>query len=330
MSNEKLGLALSGGGFRATAFHLGVLKCLHDNNVLEKVEVVSCVSGGAIIGAFWVWWQTFGAKEWDGFERALVKVMRADLRNRILLKTMGLVVVAVLLLRFLLWHFKLFPITYGLLDPLFTLIVAMAFGFLCWVLKSGSLLVKYYDHFLFNKKLLSETPATPDLLVNACFLESGAPIVFSQNDDWPSSPVSTAAKVAASVIPSVLLTNEPLRSLAKGLATALVDVAEVLVPVSLGTQKPQRNSNTTFAMAVAASSSVPGVFPPVEVQPGGPSGFKGMLHRTFRKEGSVAVDGGVFDNQGIHCLVELCDRIFISDAGALRWTPSVGQKIVHS
>jgi len=47
----KIGLALSGGGFRASLFHIGVLAKLAERDVLRRVEVLSCVSGGSIIGA---------------------------------------------------------------------------------------------------------------------------------------------------------------------------------------------------------------------------------------------------------------------------------------
>jgi predicted acylesterase/phospholipase RssA len=51
----KVGLALSGGGFRASYYHLGVLACLAERNVLRDVEVLSCVSGGSIVGAcYWL------------------------------------------------------------------------------------------------------------------------------------------------------------------------------------------------------------------------------------------------------------------------------------
>src|SRR5205085_2119792 len=49
----KVGLALSGGGFRASLFHIGVLARLAECNVLRRVEVLSCVSGGSILGAFY-------------------------------------------------------------------------------------------------------------------------------------------------------------------------------------------------------------------------------------------------------------------------------------
>lgn len=47
----KVGLALSGGGFRASLYHLGVLAQLAELDVLRHVEVLSCVSGGSILGA---------------------------------------------------------------------------------------------------------------------------------------------------------------------------------------------------------------------------------------------------------------------------------------
>lgn len=47
----KVGLALSGGGFRASLYHLGVLARLAELDLLRHVEVLSCVSGGSIIGA---------------------------------------------------------------------------------------------------------------------------------------------------------------------------------------------------------------------------------------------------------------------------------------
>jgi NTE family protein len=47
----KIALALSGGGHRAAAFHLGVLSFLAKKNLVERVEVVSSTSGGSILAA---------------------------------------------------------------------------------------------------------------------------------------------------------------------------------------------------------------------------------------------------------------------------------------
>lgn len=51
---HKIGLALSGGGFRAAAFHLGAFSALKDLGLLDKVDLLSCVSGGSIAGGFLV------------------------------------------------------------------------------------------------------------------------------------------------------------------------------------------------------------------------------------------------------------------------------------
>ena len=51
--SDTIGLALSGGGFRASAFHLGVLKRLEELDVLPRITRVSTVSGGSITGALY-------------------------------------------------------------------------------------------------------------------------------------------------------------------------------------------------------------------------------------------------------------------------------------
>ncbi len=49
---RKLGLALSGGGFRAAAFHLGTFTALKELDLLDRLDLISCVSGGSIAGGF--------------------------------------------------------------------------------------------------------------------------------------------------------------------------------------------------------------------------------------------------------------------------------------
>ena len=50
---ERVGnaLCLSGGGFRATVFHLGALRRLNETGVLAKLDTISSVSGGSIMAA---------------------------------------------------------------------------------------------------------------------------------------------------------------------------------------------------------------------------------------------------------------------------------------
>lgn len=47
---DEIALALSGGGYRAAAFHLGTLDMLHRLNLLKSVRVLSTVSGGTLTG----------------------------------------------------------------------------------------------------------------------------------------------------------------------------------------------------------------------------------------------------------------------------------------
>ncbi len=53
-SSGTLGLALSGGGSRAAAFHRGTLRALTEIGLLKEVAVVSTVSGGSLFGAAWL------------------------------------------------------------------------------------------------------------------------------------------------------------------------------------------------------------------------------------------------------------------------------------
>jgi NTE family protein len=53
MSEPTIGLALSGGGSRAIAFHLGCLRALHDLGILQRIKLLSTVSGGSVIGALY-------------------------------------------------------------------------------------------------------------------------------------------------------------------------------------------------------------------------------------------------------------------------------------
>src|SRR5260370_19801791 len=57
LGNPRLGLALSGGGFRASAFHLGRLSALDELGLLPQISNLSTVSGGTIAGVSWLWYR---------------------------------------------------------------------------------------------------------------------------------------------------------------------------------------------------------------------------------------------------------------------------------
>jgi NTE family protein len=49
---NSVGLSLSGGGFRATLFHLGAIRRLNEFGILPKITTISSVSGGSILNGF--------------------------------------------------------------------------------------------------------------------------------------------------------------------------------------------------------------------------------------------------------------------------------------
>jgi len=74
------GLALSGGGFRATLFHCGSLWRLNQLGVLGSLDRISSVSGGSITaGVLAFAWQKLGAAAWseDAFVKELVTPLRS-------------------------------------------------------------------------------------------------------------------------------------------------------------------------------------------------------------------------------------------------------------
>jgi predicted acylesterase/phospholipase RssA/proteasome lid subunit RPN8/RPN11 len=74
-NRPRIGLALSGGGARAIAFHLGCLRALHDRGVLEDVGAISAVSGGSVIAGMYAYSQESFAE----FDRRVVKLLRRGL-----------------------------------------------------------------------------------------------------------------------------------------------------------------------------------------------------------------------------------------------------------
>ena len=99
---DKLGLSLAGGGFRASLFHVGVLRRMAEMDLLRYVEVLSTVSGGSIVGALYVLMlqERLYAKarlERDDYvalvkslEDTFVAGVQQDLRTRLLMNPLGM------------------------------------------------------------------------------------------------------------------------------------------------------------------------------------------------------------------------------------------------
>lgn len=85
--NVTIGLALSGGGLRATLFHLGVLRTLRDAGLLDKVTWICSVSGGSILAAHAVQnWQSYISTDesvWSAGVQPLLNFVRRDVRGRV-------------------------------------------------------------------------------------------------------------------------------------------------------------------------------------------------------------------------------------------------------
>ena len=82
---KELALCLSGGGYRATLFHLGALRRLNQAGVLSKLTTISSVSGGSITnGLLAKWWPALKAKgfaNFDEFENELKDFCARDIRT---------------------------------------------------------------------------------------------------------------------------------------------------------------------------------------------------------------------------------------------------------
>src|SRR5258706_2839848 len=95
VADPGLVLCLSGGGFRATLFHLGALRRLNELGVLAKVQVITSVSGGSILnGILATRWRQLRHEPsgmLGNFNEAVADTTRAfckkDIRTRLLFGT---------------------------------------------------------------------------------------------------------------------------------------------------------------------------------------------------------------------------------------------------
>ena len=305
--SQPFGLALSGGGFRTTAFHLGVLKRLREVGLLEDLDLISTVSGGSIAGAYWVHWQalkgdTFrDADEWDKFESSLIQIMRNGLRGR--LWWIGFAVPF-----FVATAVTLCFLSGSVFRDAMALLASFLFAYLVWDCLSSVLLEWGYKRIVrLDNTTISDLQTVkggagrdlPALTVNACALNSGEHLIFT-TDILPIRFVEGVRDVKASVQP---------------------------IPM------PQ---STCVARAVAASSAFPLAFKPIKIK--GPRSRRAQQASPqivrpvagnifqFRETGTgpapevmyFALDGGVFDNQGLQALLHReCPSALISDASSI-------------
>ena len=214
----KIGLALSGGGSRAIAFHLGCLRALNRLGLLDRVAVLSTVSGGSVIGACFHAhkgdFASFDAKIRALLAQGLGAPMRRKLFSALGIKVaaafivVGIVALGVALLKGALMfahlimpqslsrHFERFDLR----SPLHRFA------------SRTTLLEAALDDLLFRGASLNDLPAQPHLVINATELRTGSAFRFGtmESGSWRwgklhRNNVSVAHAVAASAAYTLFL-----------------------------------------------------------------------------------------------------------------------------
>ncbi len=154
---NQLGLALSGGGFRATMYHLGIIRFLRDANLLTEVTHISSVSGGSILAAHLALnWDAYcgSDEEFDQVAGQLIRFAKLDVRNRIV---------------------RRYPLC-AALNALPRLLGRPSNR----RLTRPGLLEHYYEKHLFGDKCLFQLPQKPELHVLATNLSEGCLCSFNR------------------------------------------------------------------------------------------------------------------------------------------------------
>jgi predicted acylesterase/phospholipase RssA len=153
----RLGLALSGGGFRATLYHLGVVRYLKDAGHLQNVTDITSVSGGSILAAHLVLnWNRYCGDDASFGEAAseIVRFVQLDVRNHIVRR---------LPIQWLLRFFaKLSRHRVRSLTP-------------------NAILEDYYRKFLYGDRCLYELPEQPMLHILTTNVSNGGLSIFNRN-----------------------------------------------------------------------------------------------------------------------------------------------------
>lgn len=276
---RKIGLALSGGGYRAAAFHLGTMRKLNQLGVLDKIDVYSTVSGGSIIGADYLL-QLNENKDYKTFETNHIKKLKQSVIGSILRSATFLSILFGLFCWIGLIVYLQFTRVYWLGIPV--LIVGVMFIVLkqFLIFPVSNIIETIYDSIFFKGKKLNQLPEKPLIAINSTNLETGRQFTFSKG--WMGD---TAYEYPENTVNS--LNFKPVR---------------------------YKSENFSVARSVMASSCVPFAFTPVKVA-------SEFLENSADadKVNPALVDGGVFDNQGVHKLTHTgryeCSTVIVSDAG---------------
>ena len=178
---QKIGLALSGGGYRAAAYHIGTLRALRKLGILDKVDVISSVSGGSITAAYYA----LHKDNFDEFEQ----ILREKLQYGVLLGTIiCLIIEACLLVGAHGWLIALIVENKSLcVGWKCTFIIGISIVVLIFILlllhkvvPTSRLIRLIYALKFFKCKTLSDLPDYPILSINATDVEQNRVMSFSQ------------------------------------------------------------------------------------------------------------------------------------------------------
>lgn len=202
----RLALALSGGGARALAFHLGCLRGLRNAGLLDHVEVMSSVSGGSVLAALYC--STPG--DFEAFERAARAALRRGMvRPALLVAVTSLEGVKVLAAFSLLLTDRLLAFVVGLvLRPWPSLRRRVGWLRVSPIRRFASrttILRRAFDRLFAHRALADLRADRPHLVIIACELRAKAAIYFTRQlvQCWrygqaPAAEVKLATAVAAS------------------------------------------------------------------------------------------------------------------------------------
>jgi len=174
----KLGLALSGGGYRAAAFHLGVFRKLKQLNILERIDVISTISGGSIAGAYYV----MNKDDFNEFEKSFTTNLQKSCVWRILLNYRFWLPILVfsLIVCFLVSNpFDLNLPVWLVVSIICALIISPLF-FQFQIVSFTALKIKAYRKIFFNDSVLADLPDQPVLAINSTNLSTGTLWTFSK------------------------------------------------------------------------------------------------------------------------------------------------------
>ncbi len=293
----KLGIGLSGGGFRASLFHIGVLARFAELDLLRHVEVLSCVSGGSILGAYYYLKvrQLLQDKEDGRIDREdyvrLVQEMASDFLSSVQRNMRTRVVSS-------LWASLKMAVSsrYSRSDRLGELYEKHIYSLLgakqALTLDELGILPSGKNTFSPAADNWRRRSKVPNLVLNATSLNTGHNWQFT-TAHMGESPFAVDDEIDG---------NWLLRRL------SYRDAPAELQKIPLG-------------QAVGASACVPGLFEPIVLRDLYPKDRKRFPDITVR-----LVDGGVHDNQGVVSLIEQdCSVVVVSDAsGQMTSDPDPG------